>query len=190
MEEGAPSIIDIVAPGQTGLSDEQKSKSFERIARVLRKQMDRTSPIRLSAHLSLQGVSHDCLEKVCAPADFYLMKQGVYFSTEVRFFNPGSYSWITWGVCREDTLLFLARCRHLKESDGECLMVDVQEPTLSNILAQIRTEYPGLSYMALCRRLASAMNETVDSRMESLTHAIADRARLQSFIEDLGKFSS
>lgn len=186
MSEGSPSIIDIVAPGKTGLSEEEWGKAFVLLAKIIRREAESTTVVRLSGFLNIR-VSQKQLEKIQAPTDFYLAKQGIYFSTE-PLRSSLALTWYTWGVCREDGLLFLGRAIYYNPP-GEAFVLEILKPTPANILKAVRECDGDVEYLALCRKLAGATGEFVNRKQRAFLSSAASQAQAEMIVRELERIT-
>ncbi|MDO8579790.1 MAG: hypothetical protein Q7R72_02900, partial [bacterium] len=154
MSEGTPSILNVIAPGKTGLSEKEWINVVEILGRRVRSEMDRVSLPNLSDFLLEANNLHDA-EKFLrdddpAPNRFFLIKQGFYFSSTVRI-NPNR--WCVWGVCREDNLWSLIVFTWA--GDYQRLFMEVKCcPTPSQILEEMqKLDGVKFTYLSMCKHL-------------------------------------
>jgi hypothetical protein len=193
MSEGLPSILDIIAPGKTGLSEEGWIKAVELMGRRVRSEMEKVSLSKL-ADAAFGKHLHPIEDKLIGgdpiTLRFFLTKQGLYFHSIVRM-SP--IRWLVWGVCREDSLWSLTRFTEIGNEDCDALdenrkfrMDPIQGVQPPEILERLR-EFEGqrFNYFKMCEMLASFGDNVYNQRVELLGKAALGRAKFQADLEVL-----
>jgi hypothetical protein len=181
MSEGTPSIVGIIAPGKTGLSEEEWGKSLELLARLVRSRAEKTTLVPLSAFLRMEGMSSSAIEKAIGSTAACLKKQGIFFSANSKS-RPPIIDWLVWGVCRDDDL-FLGHVILNRQEDT--FVIETFEPTPKNVFDKTKEEP-----FTLCCRMANATGAFVDRAQSNLIEALTTKAKAMMVLEDLRRFSN
>ncbi|MEK7607822.1 MAG: hypothetical protein AAB484_02805 [Patescibacteria group bacterium] len=194
MNEGLPSILKVIASGKTGLSEEEWIAVVEMFGLRVRSEMERVSLPRLSAFVaqanSLENAVSLLREEDLIPNQFWLSKQGLYFSSIIRLdFLPDSRYWFVWGVCREDSLWSLikfsmARFPVTGQDDQEVLtMTSVPRTGPKEILETMRRTNGKFTYFDICTCLASFADKVLEDRLKLVAKVAILQGRFRADIE-------
>ena len=188
MNGGTPSIIDIVAPGKTGLSEEGWAKALELLARMLRSQAEKFTLPKFEEFLCVIGVSKNAVDGVDATMKSHLKEQGVFFSANANS-TGRMVDWYAWGVLRRGSLLFLAHV--IQDMAADSITIQILEATPTAILSKARNSRgDSMNYFKSCQQLAYALGEFTKKAEATYTNALVNEVKAGMIVNELSRFKT
>ena len=177
MNEGTPSIMDVVPVGNAGITEDEQIEMVNIFARRLRGSMDRMSLFTLRRFLQVtQNFTDEELASLTCADDplRWLVIQGCFWPSNVRF-PKGERFWFVAGVCREDGLWFLGKFS-LKGMEGHEgfhleVMKDVGPKEVRDTLKAQNGEW-GTDYFHMCASLVGYADNHAKDRLEKYQAAL------------------
>lgn len=183
MNEGTPSIWDIIASGQTGLSEEKQFEVIELFRSKIASAMKRTTLLTLWDFIQDSRKFSHQIYSFCSPEVRKILDhQGVYVETKFAG-AEGDLAWYIWGLSREGAwVVYYCEC----QADGfKAFRVSEMNPPgvlRPPEMCKLFHYHP----VQFCRRLEDSLSAVVTARERLLREIIEFHAGLKKEIEFFG----